>query len=106
MVFFVIIYSTVSGSLFSPIFPLSLVHLSSRNRSSITEPLPSSAIAVNPQANLLSISIRRVARQLNIYTLAAQHVNSLSSLSLLPAFATQDACQYDLICPFVGFFFD
>lgn len=33
-------------------------------------PLPSSATAVNPQANLLSISIR-MARQLNI---AAQHV--------------------------------
>lgn len=34
---------------------------------------PSPAIAVNPQANLLSISICRVARQLNICALA-QHV--------------------------------
>lgn len=92
-----------------PHFPFSL-HFSviirpSQNHSSIPDPSPSSAIAVNPQANLLSISIRRVVRQLNICAFA-QHCVTPFSLSLLPVLLPRrtHADTIGFTCPFLSFF--
>jgi hypothetical protein len=84
-----------------------------RPSSFVAEPLlhsgssSSPAIAVNPQANLLSISICRVAGQLNIRALACSTYAYPGFPSLLFSCFCQDACDaIGFACPFLSSFFN